>query len=134
MENFGEEAPVHYWSLGYQLGQNWLYELWQNYLGEDEHEFSGCMLYLSFFSGRELADAFCEAMSEEQPVSVETMAESVVDGFESAMESYCAISTAVGRAHEPPTPETYFREVEKVGRNDPCPCGSGKKFKKCCLH
>lgn len=22
--------------------------------------------------------------------------------------------------------------VEKVSRNDPCPCGSGKKFKKCC--
>ncbi len=21
----------------------------------------------------------------------------------------------------------------KVGRNDPCPCGSGKKFKRCCL-
>ena len=24
------------------------------------------------------------------------------------------------------------RTVEKVGRNDPCPCGSGKKYKKCC--
>jgi SEC-C motif domain protein len=24
------------------------------------------------------------------------------------------------------------RQVAKVGRNDPCPCGSGKKFKKCC--
>lgn len=24
------------------------------------------------------------------------------------------------------------RRVEKVGRNDPCPCGSGKKYKKCC--
>lgn len=23
--------------------------------------------------------------------------------------------------------------MNKVGRNDPCPCGSGKKFKKCCL-
>jgi uncharacterized protein YecA (UPF0149 family) len=23
--------------------------------------------------------------------------------------------------------------VSKAGRNDPCPCGSGKKFKKCCL-
>ncbi|MEE1721278.1 SEC-C metal-binding domain-containing protein, partial [Pseudomonas aeruginosa] len=23
---------------------------------------------------------------------------------------------------------------EKPGRNDPCPCGSGKKFKQCCLH
>ncbi|MCX8018434.1 MAG: SEC-C metal-binding domain-containing protein, partial [Rhodocyclaceae bacterium] len=27
---------------------------------------------------------------------------------------------------------TYQRETPKVGRNDPCPCGSGKKFKKCC--
>lgn len=26
------------------------------------------------------------------------------------------------------------REEPKVGRNDPCPCGSGKKYKKCCLH
>ena len=25
-----------------------------------------------------------------------------------------------------------FLEREKIGRNDPCPCGSGKKFKKCC--
>jgi preprotein translocase subunit SecA len=24
------------------------------------------------------------------------------------------------------------RETPKVGRNDPCPCGSGKKFKNCC--
>lgn len=27
----------------------------------------------------------------------------------------------------------YVRETPKVGRNDPCPCGSGKKYKKCCL-
>jgi preprotein translocase subunit SecA len=29
-------------------------------------------------------------------------------------------------------PETIRREGKKVGRNDPCPCGSGKKYKKCC--
>jgi len=29
-------------------------------------------------------------------------------------------------------PQTYKREAPKVGRNDPCPCGSGKKYKKCC--
>ena len=23
--------------------------------------------------------------------------------------------------------------MKKIGRNDPCPCGSGNKFKKCCL-
>lgn len=29
-------------------------------------------------------------------------------------------------------PQTLRREGEKVGRNDPCPCGSGKKYKTCC--
>jgi hypothetical protein len=29
--------------------------------------------------------------------------------------------------------EPYVRELPKIGRNDPCPCGSGKKYKKCCL-
>ena len=24
------------------------------------------------------------------------------------------------------------RKPKKIGRNDPCPCGSGKKYKKCC--
>lgn len=28
---------------------------------------------------------------------------------------------------------TYTRTQPKIGRNDPCPCGSGKKYKKCCL-
>ncbi len=28
--------------------------------------------------------------------------------------------------------DTVRRSAPKVGRNDPCPCGSGKKFKKCC--
>jgi Protein of unknown function (DUF1186)/SEC-C motif len=33
--------------------------------------------------------------------------------------------TSLGMPHREP--------LRKVGRNDPCPCGSGKKFKKCCL-
>jgi hypothetical protein len=28
--------------------------------------------------------------------------------------------------------ETYRRPEPRIGRNDPCPCGSGKKYKKCC--
>ena len=27
---------------------------------------------------------------------------------------------------------TTIRKAKKIGRNDPCPCGSGKKYKKCC--
>ncbi|WP_432407142.1 preprotein translocase subunit SecA [Wukongibacter sp. M2B1] len=29
-------------------------------------------------------------------------------------------------------PKTVVRKEKKIGRNDPCPCGSGKKYKKCC--
>ncbi|WP_020586255.1 SEC-C metal-binding domain-containing protein [Desulfobacter curvatus] len=28
----------------------------------------------------------------------------------------------------------FQKESKKIGRNDPCPCGSGKKYKKCCLN
>ena len=33
-----------------------------------------------------------------------------------------------------PTVKTVVRPGPKIGRNDLCPCGSGKKYKKCCLH
>ncbi|MEO0973368.1 MAG: UPF0149 family protein [Pseudomonadota bacterium] len=42
---------------------------------------------------------------------------------------------ADGKARAPyAPPATYRRDPPRVGRNDPCPCGSGKKFKRCCLH
>ena len=33
---------------------------------------------------------------------------------------------------EDPKKAPTRRDAPKVGRNDPCPCGSGKKYKKCC--
>jgi preprotein translocase subunit SecA len=33
---------------------------------------------------------------------------------------------------QPPPQQTFRREARKVGRNEPCPCGSGRKYKKCC--
>ena len=32
----------------------------------------------------------------------------------------------------PPRPQTYHRDRPKIGPNEKCPCGSGKKYKKCC--
>jgi len=32
-----------------------------------------------------------------------------------------------------PTKVQLARKPPRVGRNEPCPCGSGKKFKKCCF-
>ena len=38
---------------------------------------------------------------------------------------------AAPKPEEAKRPETFRRETPKVGRNDPCPCGSGKKYKNC---
>ena len=46
-----------------------------------------------------------------------------------------AAAPLVENSEEPPVPKIELpirREVPKVGRNEPCPCGSGKKFKNCC--
>ena len=37
-----------------------------------------------------------------------------------------------GGGDAPAAKKPVKREAKKVGRNDPCPCGSGKKYKKCC--
>ena len=39
----------------------------------------------------------------------------------------------VAALHRSPSAEDLKRHAPKVGRNDPCPCGSGRKYKKCCM-
>lgn len=45
-------------------------------------------------------------------------------------EEWDALMKAVAERSESSQP--FVRKAPKVGRNDPCPCGSGKKYKKCC--
>ncbi|NPA72659.1 MAG: preprotein translocase subunit SecA [Gammaproteobacteria bacterium] len=54
-----------------------------------------------------IADAVSGAIAEGEPVANESEASDSAEG-------------------------TFRREDPKVGRNDPCPCGSGKKYKQCC--
>lgn len=46
-----------------------------------------------------------------------------IPDFEELMESFDDGQNA----------QTIIHKKKKIGRNDPCPCGSGKKYKKCCL-
>jgi preprotein translocase subunit SecA len=56
----------------------------------------------------------------------------IIERFEQQRERQAAqhMHLSHGGAQEPKT-ETIRRDNDKVGRNDPCPCGSGKKYKKC---
>ncbi|MBU2884367.1 SEC-C domain-containing protein [Gilvimarinus agarilyticus] len=46
--------------------------------------------------------------------------------FEEELDSCCSNASCCAPA------EPIKRTEAKVGRNDPCPCGNGKKYKKCC--
>ena len=56
-------------------------------------------------------------------------ADSARQQFESHSQS---MDQGVSGSQKTATVETIRNDQPKVGRNDPCPCGSGKKFKKCC--
>ena len=53
---------------------------------------------------------------------------------ELAAVSVAPMSRAIDELAGPlPPQEPFVNPLRTVGRNDPCPCGSGKKYKKCCL-
>ena len=63
-----------------------------------------------------------------EPISEEEMAERRQRMIDRMREQMRLSAPAKSSA---PVPKTVQRKVPKVGRNDPCPCGSGKKYKKC---
>jgi len=61
---------------------------------------------------------------------VQLAREDDVERMEAEQRRRRLVLNRVGGAEQAPKPVT--REEDKVGRNDPCPCGSGQKYKKCC--
>ncbi len=61
--------------------------------------------------------------------SIQVAREEDVDVLERRRQQRMFMNRGEGAA---PERKPVRREGEKVGRNDPCPCGSGKKYKKCC--
>jgi len=65
-----------------------------------------------------------EAITEPPPQVDESEMEYIHDQAE-------APRSGPARGAEETVAQPYVREMPKVGRNEPCPCGSGKKFKRC---
>jgi len=53
------------------------------------------------------------------------------DAAEQIPPEVAAAAAAATAAAAAPQAQPFMRSTQKVGRNDPCPCGSGKKFKQC---
>ncbi len=90
-----------------------------------------------------LDDLKASAAAGGVPVNVRYQKSMILDAIEELSKWHCysdAFFAEVKRQrarnvlHTPSLTESFMHETAPVGRNDPCPCGSGRKFKKCCLH
>ena len=71
---------------------------------------------------KEVAREALQKYSENPNESLRTWATLALQECESFLEK-----------NENEKPKILFKKIKSTKRNDPCPCGSGKKFKKCCL-
>jgi uncharacterized protein len=131
LDNLVDAAPLARWARGFLTGHDWLEELWDVELpGDMDEELGAVLMTLTFFSSRSLADAFHQEAAP-KTTSFGAFAESILRLFPEALAEYAHFGRSV-LAGVGPTVAEPLRQTVNVGRNDPCPCGSGKKFKKCC--
>lgn len=132
LDNLDADAPLSQWARGFAAGFGYLEETWNEHLpAELDQELGAILMALSFFATPALADTF--VAEAKGATSLERLAETVVRVFPDAMLGYAHMGRAIYQALlESGAPDLDPVERPKVGRNEPCPCGSGKKFKKCC--
>jgi hypothetical protein len=65
------------------------------------------------------------------PQSVSTSMDDLEEAFQRRKRRELEQARMAGAGERQPV-QQVVRGAAKVGRNDPCPCGSGKKYKKCC--
>jgi uncharacterized protein YecA (UPF0149 family) len=88
----------------------------------------------AFFTDRAMAERVVEEIARDSTSSSPTLEELASEFhalIEQAVLEYAALGLAYRQMPPEPSPQQPVRS-EKIGRNQPCPCGSGKKHKKCC--
>lgn len=132
LANLDDDAPIGQWSRGFMRGHTWLEELWESYVPDElDEETAATLLTLSFFASRRIAEAFRKESAPDEPLA--TLATTIRRIFPTAIAEYARLGRAISLAlAEGAATERTPRRATKTGRNDPCPCGSGRKYKKCC--
>jgi uncharacterized protein len=135
--NLEPDAPLSLWSRGFAYGHGWVEESWEAIAETPfDEDLGAALLVLTFFAKRGVAEAFTRESTRQPRPTVEEMAAMALSSIPDAMRTYSRMGMLVEKAIR----ETERRLSEDaktpsstgVGRNDPCPCGSGKKLKKCC--
>jgi uncharacterized protein len=116
--NFGEQ-----WAKGFHLGTQYCSDDWDKALESDTEEAQNIAEILTLILLLELGH---DPDDENNKISSDVRRELFVN-----------LPVAVYTLYEYWHPKDNKNQIvskitQKIGRNDPCPCGSGKKYKKCC--
>lgn len=120
-----EYLDAEMWAYGFMQGVALCPDDWQPLF--DSADLKEVLRPLRLLGGDDLTAA--ERKLARTPVQREVLAEQVPQSVVAIYRYWLPYRKAV---HEREIATTIQRNSPKVGRNDPCPCGSGKKFKKCC--
>lgn len=109
------------------------FALFESLLETVKSEIVGLLSKVQFRSEEELAQMEAERERQQMEFQHPTLdASSAADTASQYAGTKAEATTAPAAEREVKgADETYVRQGIKVGRNDPCPCGSGKKYKKC---
>lgn len=120
LEEGGSVTVVDEWCVGYMKGLALAAKEWR----EGGDEVMEMMMPISLFS----SEAGRRQLEQLEAEEVEVLKRSLPRTVQKIHAFWLA------RRDSGPTHTPFVHDAPPVGRNDPCPCGSGKKFKKCCLH
>ena len=129
LANLDPDTPVAQWSRGFLRGHQWLEETWTLVPKKLEDEFAAMLMTLSFFASKQLAEALC---AETEQGNLEKLAVTMRRVFPSAVTEYAQLGRTIHQVLMEEQRDRAARPSVKVGRNERCPCGSGRKYKKCC--
>jgi len=79
----------------------------------------------------ELFESMLDKVREETMLAMHRVQVEQEEPLVEEPQENASVNYNLGEEDEPEVQQTYKREHPKVGRNDPCPCGSGKKYKQC---
>ena len=109
---------VDEWCEGFLRGL----KLWGHMAAEDMRVLEDCLPPIRLFA----TDAGFEALKQ--------MTEQAVQAEQARIHPHVQRLYHHFRKQRRQPVQTFVRDTPRVGRNDPCPCGSGRKYKRCCLH
>ncbi len=120
------KVRANHWAQGFILGTNLRPNIWPEIM-DDENE-GGAMVPIWALAYEHHEDP--EMRPYDEPISDERREELVVGAAAGVMRMH-RFFLKQRNLYTPPA-GTFTHQGGKVGRNEPCTCGSGKKFKQCC--